>query len=184
MSWKKILNSDHIGIDFPSFSHSHTFGLTPQEFEGNPDSLIYNGAEYALGNLFSGTANFTLDEATETRGLVIAQGPAGWTYANNLEADAKKTLGIYVGNDPDIDHIKILTEGYIALPSSHVDVADETTMAPGKQIYLSTDGTIQHSPSVAVNRVIRSLGHCISYIQGVGGIFHFKPESVWVTLKT
>tara|TARA_B100000131_G_C17946771_1_gene544723 strand:+ start:155 stop:727 length:573 start_codon:yes stop_codon:yes gene_type:complete len=189
MPWKKVLNEGHIGIDFPSFSHSHETGLQPSEFTNNSagDSFDYSGTEYALANLITGMAGYTLNDNgmgyIPGRVISLFTGTQ-WQYANNLPTHANKVLGIYLGNDPDANQIKILTEGYIALPSSIVDPSVEDAMTGGKVIYLSPEnGLISSIPNPSASRILRQLGYCLKYTAGVGGVFYFKPESVYIQTR-
>ena len=186
MSWKKILNEDHIGDIIPGYNQSQKFGMQPSEFEGGDGSTFqYTGQEYALAKIITGAATFSIPAAYDSGTIVYMTGNSNdWEPAEDSSDHAKKPLAIYLENDPDQDHVSLLTEGYIALPDSAVYDSHEESMAKGKTIYLSNDpGKITHVPTVAANRIIRQIGYCMSYTTGVGGIFYFRPDSVWVQIR-
>jgi hypothetical protein len=160
--------------------------MQPSEFEGgNGTTFQYTGEEYSLAKLLTGDAEFSIPSAYNSGSVLYMTGiGTDWELAEDTTAHAKKPLAIYRGNDPDTDHVSLLTEGYIVLPYTSVDSTHEPTMEKSKTIYLSNDpGKITHVPTISANRVIRQLGYCLSYIVGVGGIFYFRPDSVWVQIR-
>lgn len=184
MAWKKILTENDIGNGIPNLGHSHEIGLQPEDFNGSPVSLSYDGSEYARATVITEDALFATDEQDLVGGEILALTDGTlWSKTNAVTAGstATKLLGVYVGTDGA--YVKTVLEGFVALPETSIDPSTVGSLEPGDLMYLSeTQGTITQTPSQITGRAVRTVGYCLTYYPGTGGIFWFKPENLWLEI--
>ena len=181
MAWKKILTENDIGDEIPGHGHSHEIGLQPEDFNVGPLGFQYDGTEYSRATVITPLALQNADEAMSGGEILTLTDETTWSKARAMTVGgaASSLLGVYVGADGP--YVKMVLEGFVALPSSSIDPVNETSIQGGELMYLSSvAGTITSVPSVSAGRIVRTIGYCITYTQGTGGIFWFKPENLWL----